>query len=620
MNTENTKKYTTAKFEGLFKLDNLNDNNAKFLIYGLGESGKAVLKFLANENVSPDNIYILDENLYAKNWKYISQEFVIPKDNIYCGYMFERFSKNFSPIFDKVIKNPNLSLTKAIKNQEINYVIMAPGVPTDNWKKLLQILAEAENNEKPNLNFADVISEIDIFLWAKHKYDPKSKLVGITGCNGKTTTTALTAQLFKAAGISAIACGNISPPAIKAFYDIQKNSDAKFPKVWVLELSSFQLETTHNLNADSVAILNLEPDHLDRYNNDIYRYILAKTNILQGARSAWFNRSDARTLNFFGAFQIPEIYKQANLRVNVFGIGSSRFDKKDEFADGFIYRRLNKDICQGDQVLLNSADLKLQGEHNISNVMAALALYYSIINYIKIDENNADAEKNLNNLVEFEALSADSNLSKVINALKNFENLPHRVQIVHQEENGTTFIDDSKSTNVASTIAALKQVRSQMPEKALLGLILGGEDKGQDFDNEFYKALQDAKLLRVELIGNATKGLRAMIVRNNEIIKAQNEQIPKEKHIKVLRFKAKETLQDAMNNLCKHIKNQPGSVILLSPACASTDMYKNYKERAEDFVKCIPNALQYMRDLAEEKSNKNKSKDKEKDKDKDKEE
>lgn len=593
------KKYTTAKFEGLLKLDNLSDNKTKFLIYGLGESGKAAVKFLASENVEAKNIYILDDNINSKNWEFITQDFVIPKTNIYCGYILDKFTHKLFPAFEKF----GSKIITAIQKHNIDYVILSPGVPARSWNTTLKNINSnsevSENSEDNTTKKIDIISEIDLFLWAKNKYCPTSKLVGITGCNGKTTTTALTTHLFNAAGISAVACGNISPSAIQALLDIKQSENSNnYPQVWVLELSSFQLETTHNLNADSIAILNLEPDHLDRYNNDLFRYIFAKTNILQGARSALLNRSDTNTLNFFGAFQHNDIYKKANLRVNLFGVGRSKFDKKPEFPQGFFYNRLTKFLCQGDQDLISSDELKLKGEHNIANALAALALYNSVVNFIKLDNENCDTFKNnSNNLVEFDLLSDDKNFDKVITALKSFDNLPHRVQIVHQEDNGTIFIDDSKSTNISSTIAALKQVRSQMPEDALLGLILGGEGKDQNFDtDEFYKALQEANILRIELLGSAAKKLRKMLINRNEMVKAYNEANPENKQ-KTIRYKMAETsMPYAVYNLVKHIKNQPGSVILLSPCCASTDMYKNYKERADDFIKNIPIAIQAWKD------------------------
>lgn len=588
LTTMNENNYQTYKVIGISNIENLAESNKKFLLYGLGETGKAALKFLASDNVSPENIFILDDNINSKNWEFITQEFIIPKSNIYCGYILDKFTHKLFPAFEKFGKK----VITAIQTQQIDFLILSPGVPVRNWKNIVKNVStdNANNNSKK----IEIISEIDLFLWAKNKYSPNSKLVGITGCNGKTTTTALTAHLFNSAGISAVACGNISPAATQALLDIkQSENNNNYPQVWVLELSSFQLEHTHNLNADSVAVLNLQPDHLDRYRGDIFQYFFAKTNILQGARSAWFNRSETNTLNFLGAFQHTDIYKKANLRLNLFGVGRSKFDKKPEFPQGFFYNRLTKFLCQGEQNLISSDELKLKGEHNIANVLAALALYNTVVNFIKLDAT----KKCSDNLVEFDLISDDKNFSKVIDSLKSFENLPHRMQVVQQEENGTRFIDDSKSTNIASTIAAIKQIRNEMPEDALLGLILGGEDKEQNFDtDEFYKALQEANILRVELLGNAAKKLRKMLMNRNEVVKNYNATNPENKQ-KTIRFKMAETsMPYAVYNLVKHIKNQPGSVILLSPACASTDMYKNYKERAEDFVKNIPIAIQAWKD------------------------
>ena len=147
MDTITEKKYTTANFEGLFKLENLSDNKTKFLIYGLGESGKAAIKFLASENVEAKNIYILDDNINSKNWEFITEEFVIPKANIYCGFIIDKFTKKLFAAFEKFGKK----IITAIQKQKINYVILSPGVSVRNWENILKnILPTNENTDENN--------------------------------------------------------------------------------------------------------------------------------------------------------------------------------------------------------------------------------------------------------------------------------------------------------------------------------------------------------------------------------------------------------------------------------------------------------------------------------------
>src|SRR5574343_381881 len=252
-----------------------------------------------------------------------------------------------------------------------------------------------------------LVSEIELFAAGVHALQAPAKILAITGSNGKTTTTALTAYLLNAAGVSAVACGNISPAALDALMDAE--DAGSLPAVWVLELSSFQLETTHHLNAEAATVLNLSEDHLDRYEGSMANYAAAKSRIFQGKGAMVLNRDDdwsigngrcGRTMVTFGLNPAP--------RKADFG-----------FVEGAIVKGADK--------LVDLADLQLAGLHKAANAMAALALC--------------------------EAVGVAP--ARLIEPLKTFRGLPHRVEQV-AERNGVCYVDDSKGTNVGATLAAIE--------------------------------------------------------------------------------------------------------------------------------------------------------------------
>ena len=158
----------------------------------------------------------------------------------------------------------------------IDIVALSPGVP-----KATPAIAAVD---------VPVISEIELFATGVREQAPGSKIIAITGSNGKTTTTALTAHLLNGAGVPAIACGNISPSALDALMDAL--DAGSLPEVWVVELSSFQLETTHHLKADAATVLNVSEDHLDRYDGSLANYAAAKSRVFQGKGAMILNRDD----------------------------------------------------------------------------------------------------------------------------------------------------------------------------------------------------------------------------------------------------------------------------------------------------------------------------------------
>ena len=367
-----------------------------------------------------------------------------------------------------------------------------------------------------------VVGEIELFAWALRQLQPagggctRIKLIAITGTNGKTTTTALCGHLCRAAGVDAEVAGNISPAALTAL--MTRLDTGVLPDVWVLELSSFQLETLTSLEADAATVLNLSDDHLDRY-IDIDDYAAAKQHIFQGGGVQVLNRQDAR------------VKRMAILGRPLITFGVDAPGMVDDF--GLRENRGGPWLVQGDRFLLPLAELPLAGLHNAANAAAALALGHAI----------------------------GLPLLPMIEGLRRFRGLPHRVQLV-VESAGVRYYDDSKGTNVGATVAALHGLAGG---EGRVVLIAGGDGKGQDFS-----PLQQA----------VAQCARALIVigRDADLITAATAAsgVPTEHAADM----------DAAVALAAAAA-RPGDAVLLSPACASFDMYNNYAHRAEVFVAAV---------------------------------
>jgi UDP-N-acetylmuramoylalanine--D-glutamate ligase len=334
-----------------------------------------------------------------------------------------------------------------------------------------------------------------------------AKIIAITGSNGKTTVTSLVAHLCRAAGKDAVAAGNISPAVLDVVLERGENQ----PQVWVLELSSFQLETTKSLKTAAAAVLNISEDHLDRYAG-IDAYAAAKQNILEGTAFQVLNRDDARSIGM----------KRAGQAFITFGLNLP--ERESDFG---IEREADEIwLVQGGQRLIKASELQLAGLHNLANAQAALALCRSI----------------------------DLPMPVLLEALKGFKGLPHRVERIARI-NEVNFYDDSKGTNVGATVAALAGLGCKSV------LIAGGVGKEQDFSPLKLAVTQHARA--VVLIGRDAPLIAAAL---------QDCEVP------VLRAN---DMNDAVGQAAKQAL--PGDTVLLSPACASFDMYRNYAHRAEVF-------------------------------------
>jgi len=379
-------------------------------------------------------------------------------------------------------------------------IVLSPGVP------LATLEAVAVNTP--------IVSEIELFAAGVRERAPGSQIIAITGSNGKTTTTALAAHLLNGAGVPAIACGNISPSALDALMDALDAAQLgnPLPQVWVVELSSFQLETTHHLNAETATVLNVSEDHLDRYAGELANYAAAKSRVFQGKGVMVLNRDDdwsmangrcGRTMVTFGLNPAP--------RAVDYGLAGG-------------------DICRGKEVLVAVDALKLSGLHNAANAMAALALC--------------------------EAVGVAP--ARLVAPLKSFAGLPHRVETV-AEIAGVSYIDDSKGTNVGATLAAIEGMGRKV------AIVLGGEGKGQDF-SPLRPALEKHGRA-VALIGRDAAAIEAALAPCG------------------LPMRHCADMEEAVRWLAG--KAVAGDCVLLSPACASLDMYRNYAQRAEAFIAAV---------------------------------
>jgi len=383
---------------------------------------------------------------------------------------------------------------------DIDLIAISPGVSLAE-----PMLASALQRGVP------VVGDVELFAHALG--ERQAKIIAITGANGKSTVTALCGAMCVEAGLKTVVAGNIGLPVLDALSAIEDG--AAMPDVFVLELSSFQLETTASLNADAATVLNVTQDHMDRYRG-MDEYAAAKARIFLGQGVQVLNREDA----YSRAMALP------GRRVETFGLDVPAND-----ADWGVTNQAKLDwLTHGTQPLLAASEVPLAGSHNTANALAALALCQAI----------------------------GLPLAPLLVALRAFKGLPHRVQFV-AAVSGVTFYDDSKGTNVGATVAALNGMR----EPAVL--IAGGDGKGQDFAPLKMACAKHARA--VVLIGRDAARIEAAI---------SGCGVP-------LHFA--KTMDEAVERA--HQAALVGDAVLLSPACASFDMFRNYEHRAQVFIAAV---------------------------------
>lgn len=463
------------------------------LVLGLGESGLAVAQWCARRGA---RVRVADTredppSLAALSLSVKSAEF------IHC---------DFINILDKALLDG------------VDLVALSPGLSGG-----LLLLLEARSRGIP------VQGEVELFAQALRDLGARdhgqSKVIAITGTNGKTTTTALTGHLCAACGRDTELAGNISPSALTALMARLDGGGSanSLPDIWVLELSSFQLETLESLNADAATVLNISDDHLDRY-IDLDEYASAKARIFQGKGSQVLNRQEARVRKMV----LP------GRRLISFGLDAPGMD--EDF--GLRVHRGEPWLVQGERYLLPVSELPIAGLHNAANALAALALCHAI----------------------------GLPLPRLVEGLRTFKGLPHRVENI-AEIGDVAYYDDSKGTNVGATVAALRGLGGGTVNRndRKIVLIAGGEGKGQDFSPLADAVAQHAR--SVVLIGRDASLIEAAI-RASGVPTSHAEDM------------------EAAVRLAAHAA-RPGDAVLLSPACASFDMYRNYAHRAEVFAAAV---------------------------------
>jgi len=511
-------------------VDSVTKTPSHFLILGLGESGVAMAKWCLRNGAK---VCLADTR---NPEKFSEQQKAWLAELEQAGLQ----DVQYGPLANDLLK-------------EVDVIGISPGL-SPIQEPIQSFLATAQESN------VEVWSEIEFFARAiaaialiqaegLPAYIPK--VLAITGTNGKTTTTALTGQLCERAGKKVAVAGNISPAALDKLQQCLNEADqfSDMPDVWVLELSSFQLLFTSSLNATAATVLNITQDHLD-WHGDMQSYANAKARIFGSDSICILNRDDSLVLDLLS--------EEEKLNRSVVTFGAGRPDEQGAFGierdlraggiDWLVWaevdenqepkpKRHRKSVTPDDEEelrlkrLIPADALKIRGRHNALNALAALAL----------------------------ARSAGLPMSLLLHGLRDYEGEPHRVQsigIVADVE----YVDDSKGTNVGATVAALNGLANNESRKRIW-LIAGGDGKGQDFSPLREPALRFIK--GAFLIGKDANLIADAL--GNEVSCAISE-----------------TLANAVHQAAHQA--QSGDIVLLSPACASFDQFKDYIARADAFV------------------------------------
>jgi len=435
----------------------------RVLVVGLGKTGMSCARFLARRGAA---VAVTDTRVEPPGLDAMRSE--LPDVALFLG----GFDRSAFAAAEMVVVSPGVSVEEpAIR------AARARGVP--------------------------VLGDIELFAQVA-----RAPVAAITGSNGKSTTTMLLGEMARIAGRRTAVGGNLGEPAL----------DLLDPAIelYVLELSSFQLETTESLAPAVATVLNISPDHLDRY-PDLAAYAAAKARIFRSAGVAVVNRDDPAVTAMPG------------------GRERRGFTLGEPATGDFGVRRHAGALwlCRGNEPLVAAADVLIPGSHNRANALAALAMG--------------------------DALGLP--LAAMHEALRGFRGLPHRTQLV-AEIDGVRFYDDSKGTNVGATAAALEGFADGTAGRTVL--IAGGDGKGQDFSS--LGPLLDRTARCVVLIGRDAPLIEAALAPATPRIRARD-------------------MADAVRLAAEQAR--PGDQVLLSPACASFDMFRNYEHRGEVFAEAV---------------------------------
>lgn len=447
-------------------MTNIIASSEKNVVIGMGLTGRSVVRFLRAQNRSP---LVLDTRAEPPDLDGFVREF--PD----VDYRLGELDKNLLQTATRIIVSPGVALAEPAIT-----TAMEAGVP--------------------------VLGDVQLFLEAVDQ-----PVVAITGSNAKSTVTSLVGEMAKATGIKVAVAGNIGTPVLDLL--LEEREKVQATQLYVLELSSFQLETIETVNAEVACVLNVSLDHMDRYPG-LAEYHQAKQRIYRGAKKIVINRDDPLTAPPIGG------------RVDVISFG---LDQPDLKQFGVRWEAGDKCLAYGLDILLNARELKLAGSHNLANVLAALAIGQHL------------------------QLPMDT----MLETAKHFTGLPHRCEWVACID-GVDFINDSKGTNVGATLAALEGLSR---DSGNIILIVGGVGKGADFS-----PLKEAIRLWVSAV--ITLG------EDGPVLAALAESAG-------VATEAADTMQTAVTSARR--KAKAGDLVLLSPACASLDMFRDYRHRGDEF-------------------------------------
>ncbi|MEN8179049.1 MAG: UDP-N-acetylmuramoyl-L-alanine--D-glutamate ligase [Pseudomonadota bacterium] len=352
---------------------------------------------------------------------------------------------------------------------------------------------------------AEILGDIELFARAAN-----APVVAITGSNGKSTVTTLLGEMANRAGLKVAVGGNLGSPALDLLAD-----DVQ---LYVLELSSFQLETTESLKAAVAVVLNISADHMDRYRN-LEHYAATKAIVYRAVEKSVINRDDPGVVAIAGESEFEIGFTLGKPADQDFGVC------ENEEADW---------LCRGSAPLIPVSELRIPGRHNQANALAALALGSAV------------------------GLS----MHAMLQALRSFSGLPHRTQFIADKQH-LRWYNDSKGTNVGATVAALQGLHPQAGESRTI-LIAGGDCKGADFSE--LAPVVEMTARAVILIGKDAPLIAGVLQDRTELVYAK-------------------TLSDAVQQAIA--LGQPGDRVLLSPACASFDMFKNFEARGQAFIDAV---------------------------------
>ena len=446
-------------------MSKVNDTDLHYdvVIVGLGKTGLSCFRYLSNQGL---NVAITDSREEPPELLELRAEF--ESASVYLGQI-----------------NEQVLLAS-------DQIILSPGVSLDDKSIKLSI----ENN-------IPVFGDIELFC-----QKAQAPIIAVSGSNGKSTVTTIVAEMTRLAGLKTYVGGNIGIPALDLLSD-------STPDLYVLELSSFQLETTYSLNAHASVVLNVSPDHMDRYSS-LKDYANTKKRIYSGQGLMVLNK-DEEYIHSIMDSKRDTIYFS--------------LDAPEGENFGLINHNNEVWLSQGNEKIINKNQLKIKGEHNISNALAAMALAG--------------------------AVNVPTNI--MADVLKNFTGLEHRCQLVREIDN-VSWYNDSKATNVGACIASI----TGLCELGNIILIAGGDSKGADLSG--LNPIVKKYIKRVFLFG----------IDANKLADVMGSDVDKE----------------FVNNMNEAVKGaskiaDPDDIVLLAPACSSLDMYKNYQQRGDAFISAI---------------------------------